>query len=101
MFLLPILLASLVSAKTEWTNNMANRLFLLNTAIAREDVTLTITPTKLDPTGDDRYLVMLRPGKQVTTHNALFINPKSNEKQELEVDEIVKGTEEYVQHCLG
>jgi hypothetical protein len=101
MYWLVCLLLSLVAAKTEWVNNMANRLFLLNTAIVREDITVNITPRRLDPQGDDRYLVVLRPGKLVTSHNALYMNPKNNDKQQLEMSELVKGTDEYVQHCLG
>lgn len=101
MYLLVFLLLSLISAKTEWINNMANRLFLLNTAIVREDITVNITPTRLDPHGDDRYLVVLRPGKLVTSHNALYMNPKNNEKQHLEMSELIKGTDEYIEHCLG
>lgn len=101
MYWLPLLLLSLVTAKTEWTNNMVNRLYILNTAIAREDITVTITPTSLDSKGDDRYLVVLRPGKQVTMHSALYLNSKNNGKQDLEVHEIVKGTDEYIEHCLG
>lgn len=68
---------------------MVKRLVYLKSAVVREEVELSLTPTQLDPElkGDSRYLIRIPGFKTVCSYTASLLNPKNGEKQLLEMTE--------------
>lgn len=94
LLLLPLLTATAL----DWKNDVIKRTVYLNSAVVRED--LSITATALQPA--ERYLVKVQPGRHVVAYKAVKLSDRDPEmKEPLPMTEIAHDHKDYIQHCLG